>query len=142
MQAAARGYRALAITDEVRAAPAVFVMTTNALMIRDEMIEGFRQAVESGVEIAVGTDAGIVAHRDVWKEMLYFVEHGGVSNEQALYWGTLGTARSIGVDDVTGSIEVGKWADLLLVDGDPRRDLSVLGSPLIVVASGAIHRPE
>ena len=132
----------LEVTDEVRANPALLVMVTNGMMIRDEMIAGYRQAVEAGVRIGVGTDAGIVSHRDVWKEMLYFVEQGGVTPEQALYWGTLGTARSIGVEALTGSIEVGKFADLLVVDADPRQRLDTLGSPYLVVAAGGIHEPE
>jgi imidazolonepropionase-like amidohydrolase len=130
------------ITDQVREDPALFVLYTNGSRIREEMMAGFAQALAGGVAIAVGTDAGIVAHGDVWKEMKFFVEMGGVSRSKAIHWGTLGTARSIGIDDVTGSVERGKWADFVIVDGDPTHDLSTLASPAMVVAAGRIHRPD
>jgi imidazolonepropionase-like amidohydrolase len=128
------------ITDEVRANPKLFVMMTNGNMIREEMITGFRQALAGGVKIAVGTDAGIVDHGSVWMEMKAFVELGGVSNAKALHMGTLATAESIGVADVTGSVEVGRFADLLVLDANPLDDLATLAEPAMVVVSGVIVR--
>ena len=105
------------------------------------MITGFRQALAGGVKIGVGTDAGLVDHGSVWKEMQYFVEVGGISRELALHLGTLGTAESIGLEGITGSVVPGKFADLLVVDEDPRSDLSTLARPRLVVTAGVIVEP-
>lgn len=129
------------VTDEVRADPRLYVITANGQRIKEAMLKGFRQAVEGGVRIGVGTDAGIVDHGSVWMEMQYFVEHGDVTPELALHWGTLGTAESIGLQDETGSIEPGKSADLLVLEGDPRRDLATLARPVLVVARGVPVEP-
>ena len=128
----------LEVTDAVRSDPVVFVMVSNALMIRDAMLSGFKTAAANGVKLGVGTDAGIVHHGSVWKEMAYFVEFGGISNARALHIGTLGTAESIGVDEITGSLDSGKFADFMVVAGNPIEDLSVLEKPAMGVASGAI----
>jgi imidazolonepropionase-like amidohydrolase len=133
------GEGAAVLTDEIRNDPVVWVMYVNGQEITRRMRTGFRQAVESGVKIGVGTDAGLVSHGSVWMEMALFVSRGGVSNADALYMGTLGTAEGIGVEDVTGSIDVGKYADFLVVDGDPLRDLATLADPAMVVASGRIY---
>ncbi len=68
---------------------------------------------------------------------------GGISNEDAIYIGTLATAQSIGVDQLTGSIEAGKSADLLIVAGNPLEDIAALDDPIMVVANGVIAvRPQ
>ncbi len=109
-------------------------------MLGEQLIKGFQQAVDQGVLVGVGTDSGFVSHRVVWKELKYFVELGQVSLINAIYMGTLATARSIGVEKQTGSIELGKRADLLVLEGDPRKVLSLIGRPLIISVNGYIHR--
>jgi imidazolonepropionase-like amidohydrolase len=94
--------------------------------------------VAAGIRIAVGTDAGLVDHANVWKELREMQTIGGISNEEALYIGTLATARSIGVDHLTGSIESGKAADFLIVAENPLEDLAALADPVMVVADGVI----
>ena len=63
---------------------------------------------------------------------------GGMSNADAVHTGTLATAVSIGIDELTGSIEVGKYADLLVLDRNPLNDLSALADPELVVAAGHV----
>jgi imidazolonepropionase-like amidohydrolase len=121
--------------------PELRIRYLNGEEIKQAMITGFRQALAGGVKIGAGTDAGLVDHASVWKEMQYFVEIGGISRELALHLGTLGTAESIGLADITGSVEPGKFADLLVVDEDPRSDLSTLARPRLVVAAGVIVEP-
>ncbi len=65
---------------------------------------------------------------------------GKVSLSKAIYMGTQATAKSLGVADKTGSIEIGKRADLLVLDGDPRHDLSLIGKPSVVSVNRFIHR--
>jgi imidazolonepropionase-like amidohydrolase len=129
------------LTDEVREDPALYVVMANGIEIKERMITGYRQAVEGGVKIAVGTDAGISHHSSVWMEMKYFHELAGVPNDIALHLGTLGTAESIGVADITGSIDPGKSADLLIVNANPLDDLSALATPHLVVAAGTLVSP-
>ncbi|MCP5069523.1 MAG: amidohydrolase family protein [bacterium] len=132
----------LEITEAVRQNPALFVMVSNGSEIKRRMITGYRQALAAGIKIGVGTDAGIVRHDAVWKEMQYFVEIGGLSRQEALHLGTLGTAQSIGVSAITGSLEAGKSADFLIVERNPLEDLSALRAPGTVVASGVIYERD
>jgi imidazolonepropionase-like amidohydrolase len=131
----------LVLTDVLDADPRLQIMYANAKQVKEEMYSGFETAIARGVKIGVGTDAGIVSHDAVWREMTYFVEHGDIPNELALHIGTLGTAESIGLDKRTGSIEVGKSADLLIIDGNPHVDLAALGRPVLVVTRGVIVEP-
>ena len=126
------------LTDEIRADPIRFVIHQNGNDIKRRMIIGYKQAVAAGVHIAVGTDAGLVDHASVWKELGEMQAIGGISNEDAIYIGTLATAQSIGVDQLTGSIEAGKAADLLIVAGNPLEDIAALDDPIMVVANGVI----
>ena len=112
------------------------IMTINGNEIRRRMIRGFQQAHEGGVKIGVGTDAGIVDHGSVWMEMTFFEEFGGISRARAIHLATLGTAESIGVAEITGSIEAGKYADLVVLDRDPLEDLAAFSAPSLVVARG------
>jgi imidazolonepropionase-like amidohydrolase len=96
-------------------------------------------AIRLGVPIATGTDTGEVGVTAdmVWREIALLHEHGA-SPMAAIQAATSSGARLLGVDGDTGSIEVGKLADLLLVDGDPLVDLSVLSMPVAVWQSGRL----
>ena len=76
----------------------------------------FRHAVERGVRVAMGTDGGVGSHLP--SELSLMVEHG-MSPLASLRAATMDAARLLGLDDEIGTLEVGKAADLLLVDGDP-----------------------
>jgi imidazolonepropionase-like amidohydrolase len=128
----------LVLTDEIRDDPVLFVLYSNGTEITRRITTGFQQAIANGVKVGVGTDAGMVRHDSVWMEMKYFVERGGLSNAHALHLGTLGTAESIGVAEITGSVDVGKFADFVVVDADPLEDLSTLAQPAMVVAMGRV----
>lgn len=115
-------------------------ITANAEIVHAELINGFQAALANGVHIGVGTDSGVVTHDSVWAELKLFVDLGGVSNERAIYMGTLGTARSIGIADITGSIEAGKAADFLILEEDPSADITALSAPFMTVARGMPYR--
>jgi imidazolonepropionase-like amidohydrolase len=86
-----------------------------------------RSALIAGVPIAMGTDAGVpfVRHGDNAIELVLMVE-AGLSPMQSIVASTSNAARALGLQDEIGTIEVGKLADLLVVDGDPLADISVL----------------
>jgi imidazolonepropionase-like amidohydrolase len=94
-------------------------------------------AVRLGLPIATGTDTGEVGVTAdmVWREIVLLHEHGA-SAMGAIQAATSAAARLLGIDGDTGSIEVGKLADLVLVDGDPVADLAKLSRPIGVWQSG------
>ena len=100
-------------------------MVDKARMVIDAHTESFRRAVEAGVQVAMGTDSGVGAHGHNLRELPLMVE-GGMTPLQALHATSLSAARLLGVDDELGSIEPGKRADLVVVDGDPL-DVDTLG---------------
>ncbi|BFM14829.1 amidohydrolase family protein [Maricurvus nonylphenolicus] len=126
-------------TEEAKSVAALSIIGRNALMVGEQLISGFKQAVDNDVLVGVGTDSGFISHKAVWKELKYFQEFANVSADKAIHMGTLATAKSIGIDAQTGSIEAGKRADLLVVDGDPRKDLSLISKPLVISVNGYIH---
>ena len=73
----------------------------------------------------------------VWREIALLVDHGA-SPMAAIQAATTAGARLLGVDDRVGTIEVGKVADLVLVDGDPLVDLAALTRVIVVVRAGAV----
>jgi imidazolonepropionase-like amidohydrolase len=79
--------------------------------------DSVRRAVEAGVTVAMGTDAGVGPHGDNLRE-LSLMRGVGMSAEAVLRSATLDAARLLGVDDRLGTLEVGKVADLVLVEGD------------------------
>lgn len=87
----------------------------------------FRKAYEAGVKIASGTDAGTPfnKHGDFFTEVRLMVE-SGMSIKDALRSSTVVASEALNVGQVTGSIEKGKWADLLFVNGNPLENLESL----------------
>jgi imidazolonepropionase-like amidohydrolase len=79
--------------------------------------ESFRRAVEAGVKVAMGTDAGVGPHGDNLRE-LPLMAKGGMSPAEVLRATTSEAARLLGVDDDLGTIAEGKLADLVVVGGD------------------------
>jgi imidazolonepropionase-like amidohydrolase len=93
--------------------------------------DSVRRAVEAGVRIAFGTDSGVTAHGRNLEELPLMVRCG-LSPAQALHAATLSAARLLGLDHDIGSVEVGKVADLTIVDGDPL-DVTALGTRIRAV---------
>lgn len=94
----------------------------------------------AGVKIAMGTDAGLSPdHGTNLKELGLLVKFGGLTPMQAIVAGTLTSAQLCGVDDVLGSVQSGKIADLVVVRGNPIDNIESLGDPanvLLVVKNG------
>jgi imidazolonepropionase-like amidohydrolase len=105
--------------------------------------ESFVMAVKSGVRIAAGTDAGTPfnPHGDLALELAKMVEFG-LPPMLALVAATSNAAKLLRMDGEIGSVEKGKLADLILVDGDPLQDIGVMRRPSLVMKSGRIVRQE
>ncbi|MHA2424888.1 MAG: amidohydrolase family protein [Candidatus Thorarchaeota archaeon] len=109
-------------------------------MIRKEkelwplMEAGVKKAVQNGIEIVLGSDSGLPYTpfgKCTMEEMELLVRMGGMSESDAIVAGTLSAARSLRIDKVTGSLESGKSADLLILQPgiDPLKDIKALQNP-------------
>ena len=87
--------------------------------------ESLHRAVEAGAKITAGTDAGGFVHGDNAREIELMVERG-LSNMQAIQTATGWAAECIGLEKEIGTIETGKQADMLVVDGNPLKSIGVL----------------
>ena len=88
-----------------------------------------------------GTDAGVIEHGENWKE--FAVRHRlGESNAAAIVAATSLNAEIIGWQDRVGTVEAGKFADLIAVPGDPLQDIAVLGRVEFVMKGGTVYRDE
>jgi imidazolonepropionase-like amidohydrolase len=88
-------------------------------------LESLQRALEAGVKVGAGTDAGGHQHYINARELQCLVE-AGMSSMQALQAATGWAAECLGIDGDVGTIQPGKLADLLVVDGDPLQDITVL----------------
>lgn len=94
------------------------VVQYNSNVVFNNMVTGTKAALENGVKVGLGTDTGCpyTTHYNMWRELKYFTKYVGVTPEFALYTATLGNAEIAGLDAITGSIEAGKSADILVTD--------------------------
>jgi imidazolonepropionase-like amidohydrolase len=96
-----------------------------SLEVQAAHVQSFRMAVELGVPIAMGTDTGVGPHGTNVEELALMVT-GGMSPMQAIVASTGTAAECCRLGHVTGTLTVGKRADLLAVDGDPLADIALL----------------
>jgi imidazolonepropionase-like amidohydrolase len=101
----------------------------------DAQRQGFRKAVEAGVNISYGTDSGVYPHGDNARQFAYMVKYG-MTPLQALQSATISSAKLLGKDKEIGSIAVGKAADLVAVQCDPLQDIECLRQVRGVVKGG------
>lgn len=99
----------------------------------------FAKAYKAGVKIAFGTDAGVFAHGKNYKEFEYMVE-AGMPAMEAIKSATMNAADLLGISDRIGSIEKGKSADIIAVNGDPIKDIKVLSSMNFVMKEGVVYK--
>ena len=114
----------------------------NGQVVYEGIIDCAKKCLAAGVPVGLGTDTGCpyVTHYDMWREVNYFSKLCGVTPAFALHTATLVNARIAGIDDLTGSVEVGKCADLLVTEQNPLEALTALRSPWMVVARGQVIR--
>lgn len=98
-----------------------------------------RRAREGGVNIAFGTDTGVSRHGDNAKEFALMVK-AGFSPMEAIRTATVNGAANLGKSDVLGTIEPGKYADLIAVDGDPLSDVTELEDVDFVMKDGVVYK--
>ena len=111
-----------------------------ALAAATAMRQGIRLAVKYKVQIALGTDAGVVPHGANGHEFTLLVAWGGLAPMDAIVAGTLNGAKLLGWEKHIGSIEKGKWADIVAVAGDPLTDIKRLEITTFVMKNGVIYK--
>ena len=103
----------------------------------DAQRDGFARAVRAGARIAFGTDSGVYPHGTNAIQFGYQVRLGQTPLD-AVRSATIGAAELMGWDDRVGSLRPGRYADLVVVGGDPLSDIDVLRSPVAVVKGGSL----
>jgi imidazolonepropionase-like amidohydrolase len=103
----------------------------------DSRLERFTCAVDAGVKIAMGTDVAGSPAREI-----ELMAKGGLSPMEAIVAATRNGAELIDMEDQIGTIEAGKLADLIVVDGSPLENLLDLAKVELVFKDGTLYRPE
>jgi imidazolonepropionase-like amidohydrolase len=103
--------------------------------------KNFAHAFASGVKVAFGTDAAVYPHGLNAREFAMYVKLG-MTPLQAIQTATVNAADLLGWSDKVGSLETGKWGDLIAVDGDPLQDVTTLQHVKFVMKGGAVVKNE
>jgi imidazolonepropionase-like amidohydrolase len=117
------------------------LVTPKALAIGPKIQSTFAKAYKEGVKIAFGTDAGVYAHGKNWLEFVYMQE-GGMPAMETIQAATVSASDLLGISDIVGSIEKGKLADIIAVDGDPIKDIQAMGRVRFVMKDGYVYKNE
>jgi imidazolonepropionase-like amidohydrolase len=126
----------------INEAPKVGLPTEN--LEKEKMVgrlqrENFSKAVRAGAKMAFGTDAGVYPHGDNARQFYYMVKFG-MTPAQAIHAATSNAADLLGRSKDIGTIEAGKYADIIAVDGDPLSDVRVLERVSFVMKGGTIYK--
>ena len=113
--------------------------TPKGLATGPQIQNTFARAYKAGVKIAFGTDAGVYPHGKNWLEFGYMTE-AGMPPIEAIKSATINAADLLGEKDKPGSIEVGKLADIVAVDGYPLKDSKVFSKVFFVMKDGVVYK--
>lgn len=112
----------------------------NGNVVFEGIISCAKAALENDIPVVLGNDVGCpwITQYDFWRELYYFHKYVGVSNAFALYTATGRSAQMAGIGDVTGTIEVGKCADMIVTKENPLDDLRALRYINMVISNGSV----
>lgn len=114
------------------------IIVPKALEIGPQIQKTFEKAYKQGVKIAFGTDAGVSPHGDNALEFIFMTEVG-MTNYDALKSATVNAADLMNISDRYGTIEVGKAADLVAMNGNPMKDIKHVLDVTFVMKNGEIY---
>ena len=114
----------------------------NGNVVFEGIIDCAKAAIANDIPVVLGNDVGCpwITQYDFWRELYYFHKYVGVSNAFALYTATCRGAEMAGTGDITGTLEPGKCADMIVVEKNPLEDLRVLRNVDMVIAQGKVIR--
>ncbi len=112
----------------------------NGQLVFKGIVDCARACLENNILVGLGTDTACpyVTHYNMWRELIYFKNFCHVSNSFAINTATLTNAKIAGIDKETGSIEIGKSADMIVVAENPLVNLKTLKEPKKVIFKGKI----
>lgn len=116
--------------------PPAIAEKARAVSIQIQLL--FQRAVKIGVPIAMGTDSGAEPHGRNAREFALMVKNG-MSPGQALIAGTASGADLLGIADQVGTLQAGKYADVVAVAGNPLLDISSTEHPVFVMKEGVVY---
>ena len=108
-------------------------------MVGRSQRENFKKAVQAGAKMAFGTDAGVYPHGDNARQFFYMVKFG-MTSSQAIRAATTNAADLIGRSKDVGSVEAGKYADIIAVSADPLQDVRALENVGFVMKGGVVYK--
>jgi len=114
------------------------LVVPKALEIGPQIQQTFGKAYKRGVRIAFGTDAGVFPHGENGKEFTYMVE-AGMPAMEAIKSATIINAGILGMADKIGTIEVGKFADIVATDDNPLKNIKTMESVSFVMKEGTVY---
>jgi imidazolonepropionase-like amidohydrolase len=114
-------------------------VAVKALLVGPAMTATFQRAYAAGVKIALGTDQGVAPHGENAKEFIYMVE-AGMKPMDAIKAGTIEGAKLLGAEKDLGTVEAGKFADLVAVPGDPLADIKLMTNVTFVMKAGTVYK--
>ena len=114
----------------------------NGNVVFEGIIDCAKAAIANDIPVVLGNDVGCpsITKFDIWRELYYFHKYVGVSNAFALYTATCRGAEMAGIGDITGTLEPGKCADMIVVEKNPLEDLRVLRNVDMVIVQGKVIR--
>lgn len=114
----------------------------NGNVVFEGIIDCAKAAIANDIPVVLGNDVGCpwITQYDFWRELYYFHKYVGVSNAFALYTATCRGAEMAGIGDITGTLEPGKCADMIVVEKNPLEDLLVLRNVDMVIVQGKVIR--
>jgi len=112
-----------------------------ARRLRDRQLQSFKDALAAGLSIGLATDVPVMPHGQNAKEMSFRVSLGE-SPMSALVSATRVNAEILGWSDRVGTVEPGKWADLVAVPGDPLQDITLTERVGFVMKGGVVFKDE
>lgn len=115
------------------------LVVPKALEIGPQIQETFKKAYKRGVKIAFGTDAGVFPHGDNAKEFTYMVE-AGMPALEAIKSATVTNAGILGMSDKVGTIETGKFADIVATDENPLINIKTVEKIFFVMKDGVVYK--
>src|SRR5690606_27292339 len=115
------------------------IVRPKALEIGPQIKNTLARAWKVGVKIAFGTDAGVYKHGKNWMEFIYMME-AGMPAMETIKAATIHAADLLGMKDQLGSIEVGKLADIIAVDGNPLQDKTAFEKVSFVMKNGTVYK--
>lgn len=114
----------------------------NGNVVFEGIIDCAKAAIANDIPVVLGNDVGCpwITQYDFWRELYYFHKYVGVSNTFALYTATCRGAEMAGIGDITGTLDPGKCADMIVVEKNPLENIRALRNVDMVVSQGKVLR--